>query len=162
MSRKIDLREDSDCNGESPNTASVPSLSRKRPRHEDVGSEDTQVEDHREPRDDTVAAVSHSMKADSEKKRVVTVASKAANLNSRLFQHQKQPRALYFSTKAGDPAAETASATVKAASDATAAATSAASTATTKAKGFSFLAWYEGHLNARPWLRIDYNLNNVA
>jgi hypothetical protein len=86
--------------------------------------------------------------------RVVTVASKTANLN-RLFQHQNQPRALYFSSKAGAPvgeasAAKVASTTVKAAADATSAASTAAATAATKAKSFSFLAWYEGHLNARP------------
>jgi hypothetical protein len=87
--------------------------------------------------------------------RVVTVASKqATSINSRLFQHQKQqqPRALSFSSKAGAPAGETTAA--KASVDATAAAPSGASAATattTKAKqGFSFLAWYEGHLNARP------------
>jgi hypothetical protein len=84
--------------------------------------------------------------------RVVTAASKSVNLNSRLFQHQKQqPRALYFSSKAGASAGEaTIASASKAAATATVDATSAASTATTKAKGFSFLAWYEGHLNARP------------
>jgi hypothetical protein len=45
MSQEIDLRKvsgDDDDDGEWPNTASVPPppLSRKRPRHEDVGSED--------------------------------------------------------------------------------------------------------------------------
>lgn len=93
--------------------------------------------------------------------RVVTVAAskQSANLNRLLQQarQQQQPRALYFSSKAGAPAGETAAASdasVKVAADATAAATLAASTAaktaTSKAKGFSFLAWYEGHLNARP------------
>jgi hypothetical protein len=110
----------------------------------------------------TVASLGFLSEQVSSRASARVVASKTANLN-RLFQHQKQPRALYFSSKAGAPAGEAPAAATGASvakvaatvtADATAAATSAASTATatvaTKAKGFSFLAWYEGHLNARP------------
>jgi hypothetical protein len=72
MSQEIDLLKDSGGDdGEWPNTASAPplSLSRKRPRHEDVGSGDAQVlVDHRESHEGIAAAVSvsHPMTLDSE------------------------------------------------------------------------------------------------
>jgi hypothetical protein len=106
----------------------------------------------------TVASLGFFSEQVSSRASARVVASKAANLNRLCISSQKQSRALYFSTKAGAPTGEklaeaatsasTAAATATA--DATAAASSAATTATTKAKGFSFLAWYEGHLNARP------------
>jgi hypothetical protein len=65
MSQEIDLREDSDDNGEWPNTAAVPPLpySRKRPRHEDAA----QLADHREPHEGIATAGSQPMQSDSKK-----------------------------------------------------------------------------------------------
>jgi hypothetical protein len=70
MSQEIDLRKDSgDDDGEWPNTASAPplSLSRKRRRHEDVGSEDAQIlVDHHESHEGIAVAVSRPMTLDLE------------------------------------------------------------------------------------------------
>jgi hypothetical protein len=73
MSQEIDLRKDNggddDYDGEWPNTASVPPppLSRKRPRHEDVGNEDSQVlVDHRKSHEGIAAAASHPITLASE------------------------------------------------------------------------------------------------
>jgi hypothetical protein len=72
MSQEIDLPKDSgDDDGEWPNTASAPplSLSRKRPRHEHVGSEDAQVLlEHHESHEGLAAAASQPMTLDSELK----------------------------------------------------------------------------------------------
>jgi hypothetical protein len=82
----------------------------------------------------------------------------ASKTVSRLFQRQpQQPRALAFSSKAGTGAGEKIAETVAATATETVAASApkatadaTAAAAAPKTKGFSFLAWYEGHLNTRP------------
>jgi hypothetical protein len=113
MSQEIDLRKDSgDDDGEGPNTASAPplSLSRKRPRHEDVGSEDAKVLlEHHEAHEGLAAAASHPMTLDTEltsrndestnkysqKQSTLKLPSKSSGQQSRVWEHRLSELADY-------------------------------------------------------------------